>query len=327
MRWLGFVELATLASLVFAAALSLASAALWPALRRALRRRHPASAARGLLLAAVAPTALPVFALALCLLPGWLGADHCQLHGEHPHLCLRHPAAAQGGAATVLAALAAGGLGFALLAGGVTLARARRAIAALAPPAHTSLAADVCVLATDAPLSLTVGALRPRVVVSNGLVRGLDAAGLGVVLEHERAHARRRDALRTLLAHALSWPHLPSVRRALLAELALASERACDEAAAARSGDRLLVAETIVAVEKLVRGWPRTGQSALAAGFGGSAVPPRVESLLAEPAPLVGAARAWLGASVAAATALPLAEPLHHAVEHLLRALLVLFGA
>ena len=326
MRWLGFVELAALAALAFAAALSLVVAALWPALRGALRRHHPAVAARWLLLAAVAPSVLPPLAIALCLLPGLLGGDHCTLHGEHAHLCLRHPAAAQGSAAAVLVALTASALALALLSGGVTLARARRRGARLAPVAQTGLAADVRVLATDAPVSITLGAFSPHILVSQGLIRGLGAASLAVVLEHERAHARRRDALRSLLANALSWPHLPRVRRALLAELALASERACDEAAAERSGDRLLVAETILAVEKLVRGWPRAGESALAAAFGGSTVPPRIESLLAEPAPLAGARHAWGMAAIAAATLLPLAEPLHHGTEHLLRALLALLG-
>ena len=277
------------------------------------------------LLAAVAPS-LAAAAGDRALPPArLLGGDHCALHGGHAHLCLFHPAAAQGGAAATLLALAAGGLGFALLSGAVALARARRAIAGLAPATRAGLAADVRVVASDAPVSLTLGAWRPRVVISDGLLRRLDAPALAVVLAHERAHARRRDALRTLFAHALSWPHLPRVRRALLAELALATERACDEAAAEQSGDRLLVAETIVEVEKLVAGWPRAGRGALAAAFGGSDVPPRVESLLAEPAPLAGAGRAWLTAAVALATLLPLAEPLHHATEHLLRALLFLF--
>jgi len=321
-RWLGFAELATLAALVFAAGISLATAALWPALRRAWRRKHPAAAARALLLAAVAPSALPPLAIALCLLPALLGADHCPRHVEHAHLCLHHLAAARGGVASALVGLGAGGLGLALLHGGARLARAQRALARLAASEPARLAPDVELLPSDAPLSLALGALRPRIVVSEGLVRALAPAALAVVLDHERAHARRRDALRMLLAEALSWPHLPPVRRALLAELALASERACDEAAAERAGDRLLVAETVLAVEQLARAWPRAGAGALAASFGDSAVPPRIESLLAEPAAPAGAARASIAAAALVATALPLVEPLHHATEHLLSVIL-----
>lgn len=321
-RWLGFFELATLAALVFAAAFSLTSVALWPWLRGRLARRHPAAAARWLWLLAVAPSLAPPLAIALCLLPALLGADHCPEHGGHAHLCLHHLAAARGGAASALVGLAAGGLALALLAGGARLGRARRAIARLAPGAPATFAADVHVLATNAPLSLSLGAFRPRIVVSDGLVRALAPASLAVVVEHERAHVRRRDALRALLARALSWPHLPPVRRALLGALALATERACDEAAAERTGDRLRVAETVLAVERLMQGAPPAAVVALAASFGDSAVPPRIESLLAEPAPLPDARRAWWYGAACVATAIPLVEPLHHAVEHLLGALL-----
>jgi hypothetical protein len=112
------------------------------------------------------------------------------------------------------------------------------------------------------------------------------------------------------------------VRRELLAALALASERACDEAAAERTGDRLLVAETILAVERLHAG--AAAPRLLAASFGDGAVSARVESLLDEPAPPGDVRRAWLHAAAAAATAVALAGPFHHALEHLLGAVLAL---
>jgi hypothetical protein len=322
MRWLGFAELAALAALVAAGTVSLLVAAAWPPLRGRIARLHPAAAARRLWLLAAAPGLAPPVVLALSLLPGALGADHCTLHAEHVHLCLRHLAAAQGGAATLLAAGGVGALAWALAAGGLRLARAWRSAAALAARTRDGDEPDVSILTTDAPLSVCLGAFRPRILVSDGLVRALAPAALGAVLAHERAHARRRDALRGLLARALSWPHLPHVRRELLAALALASERACDEAAAGGTGDRLLVAETILAVERLHAGV--AAPSLLAASFGDGAVPARIEGLLAEPAPLGGARRVWIHVAAAVATAIPLAEPLHHGVEHTLGALLSL---
>jgi Zn-dependent protease with chaperone function len=177
-------------------------------------------------------------------------------------------------------------------------------------------------LAADVPLALTVGAFRPRVVVSEGLVRALAPDALAAVLAHERAHVRRRDALRAWLAGALSRLHLPRIRRELLAALALASERACDEAAAEATGDRLLVAEAILAVERLA---PRAPAAALAASFGASAVPARVEGLLGDLAPPSEPRLVRLYAAAAVASAIPLTEPLHHGVEHLLRLLLLAF--
>jgi Zn-dependent protease with chaperone function len=322
MRWLGFAELSVLVVFTAAAAAALLGAGVWPLLRRRIGGMHPAAAARRLWWLAAAPGLAPPVVLALCLLPSLLGADHCTLHAEHVHLCLRHLAAAQGGAAALLAAGGAGVLAWALAAGGVALVRAARVAAALAASARAGVAPDVSVLAADAPLSVCLGAFRPRILVSDGLLRALAPPALAAVLAHERTHARRRDALRALLARALSWPHLPPVRRELLAALALASERACDEAAAEDTGDRLLVAETILAVERLHAGAgaPRL----LAASFGDGAVPARIEGLLAEPPRPADPSRAALHAAAAVATAIPLVEPLHHAVEHGLGALLSL---
>jgi hypothetical protein len=318
-RWLGFLELATLAALAFATATSLACAVLWPLLRRGLAGRHPASAARWLWLAAVAPVVAPLLGIALCLLPGLLGADHCPIHGGHPHLCLHHPAVALGGGASALVVASAGALALGLLGGARRLAGERRVLTGLGRGAPAPFATDVCVLAAEVPLSFCLGAFRPRIVLSDGLVRALPPDSLAVVLEHERAHARRRDALRGLLARACARLHLPWVRRGLLDALALATERTCDEAAAKNIGDRLLVAETILAVERLLARAPR---NALAAAFGDAAVPRRIEGLLDEPGPPVEARRPWLGAATVVATAIPLVEPLHHGTEHLLGLLL-----
>jgi hypothetical protein len=327
-RWLGFLELATLAALGFGALAVCACAALWPLLRPRLRRWHPQRAARVALLMASAPAWAPALGLALCLAPGVLGGvglgeDHCPHHGGHAHLCLHHPAVAQGGAAAALLGTAAIGSGLALLRGAGRLARARRSLAVLHQHASARLAGDARLLASAAPVSLSVGVLRPRVVVSQGLVDALPPAGLACVLAHERAHVRRRDALRALLASALSWPHPPRVRRALLDELRLASERACDEAAAAQAGDRLLVAETILAVEKLARR-RAAGEAALACAFGESDVATRVEALLGDPVPVPRRSLAWAVAAALAALGLAAADPLHHATEHLLRTLLAL---
>jgi hypothetical protein len=328
-RWLGFLELATLAALLFATLAVCASAALWPLLRRRLARWHPELAGWAAFLVATAPAWAPALGVALCLAPGVLGGaglgeDHCTHHGDHPHLCLHHPAVAQGGAAAALLGAAGIGTAFQLLRGAGQLARARRVVAGLAGHDPAPFAADARLLANEAPVSLAVGILRPRIVVSQGLVAALAPAALACVLAHERAHARRRDALRALLARALSWPHPPRTRRALLDELRLAAERACDEVAAGQVRDRLLAAETILAVERLSRQHAPAGAGALGCAFGESDVARRVEALLAEPAPAPRRRLAWAAAAALALLCLAAADPLHHATEHLLRALLAL---
>jgi Zn-dependent protease with chaperone function len=316
---LGTLALALVAALVFACATSLGVAALWPLGRRRLGRTHPALRARGAWLAAVAPAALPALLVGLCFAPGLLGAlglgaDHCPRHLDHPHLCLRHASVPLTGAGAALlgagAALGAAALGSELR----RVARARRWLART-PRRAAEGGSDVEVLDSELPWSFTAGLWRPRVHLASGLLAALPQPLLAAVLEHERAHARRRDPLLRITARALSWAHLPRLRRALLAELALASEQACDAEAGRRTGDRLAVAEAILAVERLLAGAPApAGVSA----FGGSSVPERVHALLAAEPPVARRAQARWGTALALGAALALADPLHHATEHLL---------
>jgi hypothetical protein len=81
------------------------------------------------------------------------------------------------------------------------------------------------------------------------------------------------------------------------------------------------VAEAILAVERLLAGAPAPAHPALLA-FGGSSVAERVRGLLAEPPRRLPRAAVWLGVSALLLAALLLADPLHHATEHLLGRLL-----
>jgi hypothetical protein len=67
----------------------------------------------------------------------------------------------------------------------------------------------------ETPPIATVGLLRPRVVVAEGLRDMLDPAALAAALAHECVHVRHRDPLRIWLAQIatdLQWPS-PSARR------------------------------------------------------------------------------------------------------------------
>jgi Zn-dependent protease with chaperone function len=307
------LALALVAWLAFAAASSLVLAALWPPMRRWLAGSHPSTRARAAWLVAAAPSVLPALAVGLCFVPGLLGADHCLHHPDHLHLCLRHASATLGGAHAGLLGGAAALGAVALAAEARRLARARRWLARL-PRRAMALRCDVEVLESELPISFAAGLWRPRVHLAVGLLAALPKPQLEAVIAHERAHARRRDPLLWLAARVLSRPHLPALRRALLAELALASEQACDAEAGRRTGDRLAVAEAILAVERLLAGVASPAQDGLSA-FGGSSVPARVRALLdAEPATPRRSAARWSVLALVPA----LADPLHHATEHLL---------
>jgi Zn-dependent protease with chaperone function len=317
--WLGTLALALAAAFAFALATSLGVAALWPLARRRLARGHPALRARAAWLAAVAPTALPALLVGLCFAPGLLGAvglgvDHCPRHLDHPHLCLRHASAPLGAAGAGILAL---GAAWGAAALGVELRRSDRARRWLArtPRRAGPRGFDLEVLDSEHPWSFAAGLWRPRVHVASALLESLPPPQLAAVLEHERAHARRRDPLLRLTARSLSWAHLPWLRRELLAELALASEQACDAEAGRRTGDRVAVAEAILAVERLLAGAPAP---AGVASFGGSTVAERVRALLAEEPRVTRVAHARGLTVLALGAALAVADPLHHATEHLL---------
>ncbi|MDG0810014.1 M56 family metallopeptidase [Cohnella rhizosphaerae] len=61
----------------------------------------------------------------------------------------------------------------------------------------------LAIIRAEAPVAMTVGLFRPRIVLSAGLLRMLEPAELAAVVAHERHHLRRRDPL-ALFALSLS---------------------------------------------------------------------------------------------------------------------------
>lgn len=98
---------------------------------------------------------------------------------------------------------------------------------------------DLVYVPTPAPVAYSVHGARPQVVISDDLAALLGTDGLSFVIDHERAHLRRRHQRYLLLAalvDALAG-HVASVARSTLA-LRLAVERAADEEAAGADARR-----------------------------------------------------------------------------------------
>lgn len=271
----------------------------------------PIATALGLLFAVSLPSLIALFAPAL---------DHCPAHDDgHAHLCFVHLPHA-GLPTGLLAGLAFLGsyaaLRAAFAASGIW--RAARLVAALARTGERRPDLGFTLLETAQPLCFAAGFSRPRVFVSRGLVETLAPRELAVVLAHEGAHVRRRDALVGCAVRALAALQLPGIGAWLVRELDVAAEQACDEEAARSVADRVAVAEAILAVERAARQGVGGELSPVAVGFGARAVERRVEALLRDPPPPASLRplTAWIGGSVA--IALGFANELHHLTESVL---------
>jgi Zn-dependent protease with chaperone function len=154
------------------------------------------------------------------------------------------------------------------------------------------VAGRVDVVATGEAFAVTHGLLRPRILLSSGLVAVLDEAELTAVLVHERHHLLRRDPLRLLAARLLAgygW-YLPLLRWWTLRS-ALRRELAADRAATARAG----VAAVAGALLKLA---DLPAPVAVAAVNPAGNLPDRIAQLEGQPL----ARRPWRGWLLAGAT-------------------------
>lgn len=264
--------------------------------------------ARALLLA---PAAFGVvYAVLVFAVPRWMAtvpavqAD-CHTHeGALWHACLWHPIGSGSSfelwVAFGLAGLVAATLLVAWVWRMLRDLRLLRTLFRLATPAPRRAA--VHVVDVDAPLALACGLTNGRILVSRFLLQRLQPRQIEVIVEHEADHVRHHDLLWRLLVRGASLLHGPALRRALLDAHELATEQRCDLAAARAVGGPLEVAETILAVERLMR--PRVPAAGRALAFGDRFIAERIEALLqprpaASPLARILVALLLLGSSLA----------------------------
>jgi beta-lactamase regulating signal transducer with metallopeptidase domain len=161
---------------------------------------------------------------------------------------------------------------------------------------------DVIVLGDERIDAFVTPGRHGRVVVTTGLLGGLEPAEREALLAHERAHRRQAHAwwrLTMRLTVAVN-PLLRPVRRA--ADHAM--ERSADEEAADQVGDRRLVARTVARVA-LLKKHGTTASIGLALSAHGGDIPARVRALLKPASPrgrvAAGALFVFLAGAVAAA--------------------------
>lgn len=320
---LGLIAASVLVFAVAALLVSFLGGAMYVPIRRFLRGLPPATESALLLAFAGAPALTGLALVMLALSPSLahlfgIGIDHCHEHRHHAHFCVTHAALWTGSGMDWLTLVLAGG---AVVAFTGNLPRrlwqtrgVARVLDALALPSPTARAWRVVDM--DGPLALTTGLMRPRIYLSARLLDALSPAELAAVVGHEEAHRQRRDAVRQLAAEVLTRLHLPPIRRRLLKDLSLASERACDEEAALGSSGRLCVAGTLLKVARL-NAKRQLPADTLLLTMTGADLEARIEALLRPVAQRQIAPWSLLipGAGVILAFGCIYSDRLHHGIE------------
>lgn len=326
MAWVEIYQLALFAGFGFAVVAALLSAFFYPLARSRLLLLPPAIRANYLLVWAVAPVGMGLLLAGFIFLPTVLSllgviSDHCQGYAaDFSSPCLLHPLVAMERELPWVVFFPINALGLVFLARiAWEFLRLRRLTCALTVASHPGAARDLRIVESEWPLAMAFSVPRPRIFVSSKLVQSLSPPQLAVVLAHEQAHLHRRDPARYFIARALSCLHVPWLRRQLLEDLSLAAEQACDEEAARQAGDRLLVADVIVQVERLFRK-QSSSVFALLPSFMGNHVVSRVEALLANPQKPVPAQRmmSYVCTGLVVTVLVLAAEPLHQLTEAVL---------
>jgi Zn-dependent protease with chaperone function len=163
-------------------------------------------------------------------------------------------------------------------------ARSARRLPTLDPLSQVVVVDDPC------PDAYALPGVPGRIVVSTGMLAGLDDRERQALFAHERAHLSRGHHLFVALAHLAAAAN--PLLRPVAAAVSYATERWADEAAAAAVGDRRVVARTIGKAALMTRHRPGVPRGALAvadgSGFapdlrGAGPVPRRVGALLVTP--------------------------------------------
>lgn len=244
---------------LFAFVVAVAAQLSYLGLQRYFPKLSPERRARILFLLACSPVFVSALLVTLLFIPSFmtllgLGVDHCLVHGNHhEHLCFIHPPAFIQNPWVISFSF------FVLL---VTFWRMIQAssevwkgqnlLAQLRRNCKKQLHQDYRLIQSDLIVACSMGFIKPEIFISRALKDSLSTDELKAVIAHEQAHTARKDFLKLFLARVLSAFFLPNISAQLLSDINLASEQASDERASIEVKSKLLVANTIVKVQKLM---------------------------------------------------------------------------
>jgi len=196
-----------------------------------------------------------------------------------------------------------------------------RAWLRLARPLDVDSAIPVYEIPIHTPMMALVGVMRPRLIVTRGVVSALTIDELRAGVAHEIGHLRAWDNLKRL-AMVAAPDVLAATRIAatIQARWASAAEHAADRAAGCDSESRCALASALVKVAKLTPTATPIAEP-ISTLVGGGDIASRVQRLLDDDAPApptLSARRPWMSLAIAAAFAIaygPLLRLVHEATE------------
>lgn len=166
-------------------------------------------------------------------------------------------------------------------------------------------------------LVFTLGWLKNRIFITEGLLDKCSDEDIDIILAHENEHIRRKDNIRLLLARLFTLFVPARLARRYMEDLHLFTEAACDFATARRFG-QLDVADTLLRVQRLVPDRFVCLDGRLVSAFTGAEVESRIEMLLSDgTSPRALKYGSFLFIVVMLLLTFVLIDPLHHGIEWL----------
>ena len=228
--------------------------------RRWLYKQEPVQRGRILLALGYAPTIFPLVLIGIIFIPSLLtllgfANDHCLSHGGfHFHLCFQHPPEFLINPWLLFISLLV--LLIAFIKTGFVVFEILK-LSSIYQQIRFSSELDPSrqfrIIESDKIIACSMGLAQGEIILSSSLLKNLSEQEVQIILTHEQNHISQKHSLKLLFASLFNLFYLKAISARLISDIILANEQSSDNVAASQSGhDRLLVAKTILKVQKLL---------------------------------------------------------------------------
>ena len=130
--------------------------------------------------------------------------------------------------------------------------------------------------------AFTAGFISPKCFVTKGMREQISETEYHIVMQHELAHANKRDPLKKWLFALLAAFFIPNIKQRLVLHMTLAMEQDADNAVVSNTTSTLDIAGTLVKVARLNATGSTLKNTDMVANFGADVLAQRVYFLLGQ---------------------------------------------